>query len=124
MTSGSLILDALLVAVGAAVGAVTRLVFGWAWTRVAPGGFPWAIWVVNMIGAFVAGLLAGATNTSLFLLAGIGFCGSLTTMSTFALDTVTLAREGMPRIAWANILGSLIPGIALAAFGMWWSGAL
>lgn len=124
MTSGVLIVDAALVAAGAALGAVVRLVLGWVWVRVAPGGFPWAIWFVNMVGAFAAGLIAGTTSSTLFLLAGIGFCGSLTTMSTFALDTVTLAEEGLPRIAWANVLGSLVPGIALAAVGLWWSGAL
>lgn len=124
MTSGSLLLDALLVVIGAAAGAVTRLLFGWIWTHIAPGGFPWAIWVVNMVGAFAAGLLAGTASSPVFLLAGIGFCGSLTTMSTFALDSVALAEEGLPRVAWANVLGSVIPGVALALLGLWWSGAL
>ena len=124
MSTGTLLLDAALVAAGAAIGAVVRLLLGWVWVRVLPAGFPWAIWAVNMAGSFVAGVLAGTSDSTVFLLAAIGFCGSLTTMSAFAFDTVTLAQERLPRLAWSNVIGSVIPGIVLAAVGMWWGGAI
>lgn len=119
MTSGSLLLDAILVAAGAAVGAVVRLLLGWWQTRVIPGGFPWAIWWVNLSGSLLAGFVSGMNSTPVFLILGIGFCGALTTMSTFAFDVTLLHDEGATRLAVVNVIASVIPALLLAAFGLW-----
>jgi CrcB protein len=119
MTSGNLLLDALLVAMGAAVGAVARLLLGWWQTRVMPGGFPWAIWFANVIGSLLAGFVSGLASTYIFLLLGIGFCGALTTMSTFALDVVMLRAEGARRKAVVNVFASVIPALVFAGLGLW-----
>ena len=119
MTSGNLLLDALLVAVGAAAGAVARLLLGWWQTRAIPGEFPWAIWFANVIGSLFAGFVSGMTSTYIFLLLGIGFCGALTTMSTFALDVVMLRAEGARRMAVVNVFASVIPALFFAGLGLW-----
>lgn len=124
MTSGSLPLDAVLVAVGAAFGAVTRLLLGWWQTRLIPGGFPWAIWWVNVTGSLVAGFVSGLSASQIFLIVGIGFCGALTTMSTFALDVVMLREEGAGRLAVVSIVASVVPAVALAGVGLWLGGLL
>jgi CrcB protein len=122
MTSGNLLFDVVLVAVGAAAGAVVRLLLGWWQTRAIPGGFPWAIWVANVVGSLLAGCVAGMTSTHLFLILGIGFCGALTTMSTFALDVVMLKAEGARRMAAVNVIASVVPALLCAGLGLWLGG--
>ena len=119
MTSGNLLFDIVLVAVGAAAGAVVRLLLGWWQTRVIPGGFPWAIWFANVFGSLFAGFASGITSTHVFLILGIGFCGALTTMSTFALDVVMLRAEGARRMAALNVLASVILALVFAGVGLW-----
>ena len=45
-------------------------------------------------------------------LVGTGFCGALTTFSTFGYETVRLAEEGETGTAAANVVGSLAVGLA------------
>ena len=112
----------LLVAAGGAVGAVTRYLVD-VWVQARHGtGLPWGIFVVNAVGSLLAGVVMGAAAAgrlpeAVVTLAGTGFCGALTTYSTLALDTVTLARTG--RRAWAvlNALGSVTVGLAACALG-------
>jgi CrcB protein len=80
--------------------------------------FPLGTFVVNITGAFVLGLLAGLTlsNTALTL-AGTATIGSYTTFSTWMLETQRMAEEGQSRGAAANLLFSLVVGLAAAALG-------
>jgi CrcB protein len=72
-------MTALLVALGAAVGAPARfLVAEWL-----PGLR--ATLAVNVVGSAVLGLLAGASSST-YSLVGVGFCGALTTFSAFAVE--------------------------------------
>ena len=50
-------------------------------------------------------------------LVGTGFCGALTTYSTFSLETVRLVEEGRARRAAAYVAASLVLGLAAAACG-------
>jgi CrcB protein len=85
--------------------------------------------VVNTAGAFVLALLIAVLaelGPSRYLrpLVGTGFCGALTTFSTFGYETMRLAEEGEPAVAAANAVGSLAAGLAAAAVGWWLGSAL
>lgn len=79
--------------------------------------FPWGTLIVNLSGAFSLGFLhgAGMSGTTLTL-AGGAFLGSLTTFSTWMLETTRLLRTSPSRAA-ANVIGSLLAGVALAELG-------
>lgn len=85
-----------LVALGAAVGAAARYLI----TDALPTGFPWGTVVVNLAGSFLLGLLIfgglakGHLPAGSRLLVGVGLLGGFTTMSAFALDTLTLLEQG------------------------------
>lgn len=104
----------LLVAVGGAAGASLRYAFA----RLVPGRFPWGILAANLLGSFLLGVLLAGADDEVMLLAGVGFCGALTTFSTFALDTLVLAREGRPATSWANALASVAGCLAALAGGL------
>ncbi len=104
----------LLVAVGGALGASVRYVLASAWRS----RFPWAILVANVAGSFVLGLLIDSADGNVLLFTGVGFCGALTTFSTFALDTLVLAREGRASAATLNVVLSAAGSIAAFAAGL------
>jgi CrcB protein len=85
--------------------------------------FPVGILAVNLSGAFVLGLLFGLDVTKewphwLAIGAQTGFIGAYTTYSTWAVDSLTLARAGTPWRAVLNLVGSLIAGVLLAWAGV------
>jgi CrcB protein len=114
------IVDALLVAVGAAVGAPLRYLVNHV-ARERLGATPVVgTLAVNVVGSFVLGLLAGAAVTGAPLaLVGVGFCGALTTFSTLALELWDAIDDGRPVHAAVNTLLSLGLGIGAAALGWW-----
>ncbi len=78
---------------------------------------------VNLTGAFLLGLLAGmmgalAERPLVAGLAMTGFCGSFTTVSSWALQTVTLARSHRLVAAIANLLITLVAGLGAVALGL------
>ncbi|ADB31704.1 CrcB protein [Kribbella flavida DSM 17836] len=113
-------MNLLLVAAGAAVGAPLRyLTDRYVVTRVLRGAkpLPWGTLTVNVVGSFVLGLLTGVTDHAVVLLVGVGFCGAFTTYSTFAAETVQLARSGDHRIAALNAALNLGLGLTAALLG-------
>jgi len=84
------------------------------------GGSAGADLLVNLVGSFVLGFLAGPIpyRTNLVLLLGIGFCGCLTTFSSWMLDVVKLMRAGLPAEALLLIVVSLALGLLFAAGGL------
>lgn len=116
------------VLLGGAVGAVCRFgVVRFVERRSRPT--PWATFTVNALGSLLLGVLAGLGSTLpgwLGTLAGTGFCGALTTYSTFGYETVRLADAGRPGRARAllNVAATLGVGLAAAALGWLLGGAL
>ena len=111
----------LLVLLGGIVGAPVRYLTDVTVQRLHGTTFPWGTWTVNVVGSFVLGLVAAAAPDWLVTLAGTGFCGALTTFSTFGYETVRLAEEGELSAAATNVVGSVAAGLAAAALG-WWLG--
>lgn len=105
-----------MVFLGAAVGAPVRYLVDRALRH--SSGFPLGTLVVNVAGSFLLGLVGGSA------LLGTGFCGGLTTYSTFSYETVRLVEQENYRMAALNALGSLALGVSAAALGLVLSGAL
>lgn len=78
---------------------------------------PWAVLAVNVAGSFIGGLLIGTTTGDLRLILLTGFCGGLTTFSTFSVETIQFALDGKMRVAVLSVLLNLALGFAAAAAG-------
>jgi fluoride exporter len=109
----------LLVVLGAAVGAPLR----YATDRLVQSrhdtGFPWGTFTANVAGSFVLGLVLGGTaSPEVVALVGTGFCGALTTYSTFGYETVQLAAAGSRLLAAANAVGSVLAALGAASLGL------
>lgn len=88
------------------------------------GEFPLGTFAINIVGAFVLGLLTGASVTGTWLfVVGTGFLGSFTTFSTWIFETDRLAEDGEEAVALANLGVSMAAGLAAAGAG-WALGAL
>jgi menaquinone-specific isochorismate synthase len=84
--------------------------------------FPWGTFAVNVAGSAVLGFLLAAHSrlglpSVAFALVGTGFCGGLTTFSTFGYETVRLLADGALGEAGLNVLGSLVIGVLAAWLG-------
>jgi CrcB protein len=105
------------VALLGALGAVLRHAMGhWAARR---GGWPRGTEVVNVVGSLLAGLVVGSSLGSggVAVLAA-GFCGGLTTFSTWSVEVVELAEEPAPWWAAAYTLGTAVACVAAALLGV------
>ena len=108
-----------LVALGAMPGALLRWQSS---VQLGPflGGNAGADLLVNLVGSFILGFLAGPIprRTSLLLLMGIGFCGSLTTFSSWMLDVAKLIQAGRSSSGLLLIAASLALGLLCALAGL------
>lgn len=77
--------------------------------------FPFGTLVVNVVGCLVIGFVVG---TSWMPLLGVGFCGGLTTYSTFSYETVKLLEAEKYRSALLNVVVSVVLGVGAAAIGL------
>lgn len=113
----------LAVVLGGAVGAPLRYVTDRVVQSRHDQVFPWGTLTVNVAGSLVLGVLLGLSAVHVlpswaFALAGTGFCGALTTFSTFSFETLRLLEEGSPLEAAANVVVvSLVAGMAAASAG-------
>ncbi|MEV6407199.1 fluoride efflux transporter CrcB [Streptomyces bobili] len=114
----------LLVVAGGMVGAPLRYLTDRAVQARHDSVFPWGTFVVNIVGCAILGLvtgaaLAGAAGSDLRLLLGTGFCGALTTYSTFSYETLRLTETGAALHAAANVVASVTAGLGAAFAGVW-----
>jgi CrcB protein len=116
---------AIAISLGAIPGALsryylTRWFVGWLGTS-----FPYGTFVINITGALIMGFFTtlmvarGLTAPELRLLIAVGFLGSYTTFSTYALDTSVLVRSGGYGVALFYWLGSAILGFVGLEIGSW-----
>ena len=104
--------ELLLVAVGAVPGALLRWQFGVVLHD--------RDVLVNVLGSLILGLLLGLPyRPRLQLLVGIGFCGSLTTFSSWMVNSVDLIASGQLFEAIGLVCMTLGLGLGGAALGLW-----
>lgn len=115
----------LLVALGGAIGSVTRFkLSGLILHHTIDWRFPAGTFAVNVLGCLVAGILAGlAEKHDMFspdarLLLFTGLLGGFTTFSAFGLETMHLLKRGEVAVASANIVLSVLAGLAALWLGM------
>jgi CrcB protein len=109
----------LLIALGAAIGAPLRYLTDRAVQARLDSSFPWGTLTVNVVGSLLLGFLTGLPAAhAVSALAGTGFCGALTTYSTFSFETLGLARGGRRADALAYAVISLLAGLGAAFVGV------
>lgn len=74
-----------------------------------------------MTACIVLGAVTGAARISpdVVALVGTGFCGALSTYSTFSVEGLMLAKRRLRVWAFAYVVGSVLAGVGLAATGWW-----
>lgn len=108
--------EIILIAAGAAIGALLR--YKLVESPLLLYGLQVNVLIVNILGSFILGLfsvLSFAFNLDArySLLVAIGFCGSFTTMSSFALETSSLLDNSRLNLVALNILANV--GLSLGA---------
>lgn len=113
------------VALGGAVGASGRYLFGLQAMRLLGIGFPWGTLGVNILGSFIMGLLAESFalrfNVSAemrsFLMTGV--LGGFTTFSAFSLDAGVMIERNDFALAGLYIAASVVGSIAALFLGLY-----
>jgi CrcB protein len=115
----------LLVGAGSFVGGNARYVLGRWVGGLVDARFPLGTFLVNVLGSFLLGFLAGLLATralphsdSLRLALGVGFCGGFTTFSTFEYENHALLEDGLWLTAAANVALSLFVGLLAVRLGI------
>jgi fluoride exporter len=115
----------LLVALGGGVGAMLRYLVGqWALNSFGPG-LPFGTWTVNILGAFLMGLLAAfmaradGAGGELRLLLGVGVLGGFTTFSAFSLEMFNMINRGEIGLAAAYAVSSVAGSVLALMTGVY-----
>jgi CrcB protein len=99
-------------------GAIARFALDGAVAARAGRAFPYGTLAVNVVGAFVLGVLVGAAiSQDAYRLAGTGLIGAFTTFSTWAFESHRLGEDGELRLALLNFAASLAAGVCAAWAG-------
>ena len=117
-------LNLLIIALGGALGAVSRFLLGNGLSRALGSALPYGTFVINIVGCFAMGLLMTIivdremipAAWRLFLC--VGFLGGFTTFSSFGYEALILLTEGRMLAALAYAGGSVVLGLVAAAAGV------
>lgn len=113
----------LIVLVAAAAGGGGALIRWLLQVAFGPARALMAVGIANLVGSFVAGLAMGVADTEVRTILIAGFCGGLTTFSTFAVESVQTARgddtrRPAPWVALAYVVGSITVGALVCWCGL------
>ena len=114
----------LIVFIGAGMGGALRHGVNVGAAKLFGFGFPFGTLIVNIVGSFAMGLLAGffayragiPQHVRLFLTTGI--LGGFTTFSSFSLDAALLVERHSFGLAFGYIVGSVAAGLSALFFGL------
>lgn len=111
-----------MVLLGGAIGAPLRYLTDLAVQSRHDSVFPWGTFTVNVLGSLILGITAAVvvdlgSPSWVLALVGTGFCGALTTFSTFGYETIRLLEQGSVLTAAANSVASLTLGLGACAGG-------
>ena len=115
----------LLVAGGGACGALGRYAVALAMQRLVGSRFPLGTLTANLLGCLVIGFVftlsveRGVVGQGARLAVMVGFLGSFTTFSSYALESVNLARGGDPALAVVNLVLNNGLGLLFVLAGYW-----
>ncbi len=104
----------LIVAAGAGLGGSLRFWISNFIAKVLPVFFPYGTLTVNILGSVILGILIFGfedkmnLSNSMKLFIGVGFCGGLTTFSTFSLETFNLIKNTEFLLAGINVLANVL----------------
>lgn len=116
--------NVLAVFIGGGIGAVLRYLTGFFALRYLSVNLPAATFAVNITGCFILGLLYALfidkpeINTTLKLSLTAGFCGGLTTFSTFSLEMFEMLSNSQILHVFVYLLLSIIAGLAAVWIGV------
>jgi fluoride exporter len=116
----------LAVFLGSGLGGAVRFGFS-RWIKVSfATGFPWATLVANVcacviVGFFSVYLIHKNVNKSLVLACTTGFCGGLSTFSTFSNETVQLINRNEWKLATLYVMISFVLTMLATWFGNYWA---
>ena len=112
----------LFVALGGALGALSRYGISQFIARVSQHPFPLGTLIANVVGCFLIGVLIGSGtqdhNHTVRLGIGVGFLGALTTFSTFGAETIKHIQSDEWALAIGNVSANLILGLLAVALGI------
>jgi CrcB protein len=114
----------LLVALGSGIGGALRHAVNVGAARVLGTGWPYGTFVVNVLGSFAMGLIAGyfafrgSASAAWVLFLTTGILGGFTTFSAFSLDVVLLLDRGRLDATAAYLLGSVALSIGALMLGL------
>ena len=115
----------LVIALGGAIGAMSRAFVGVQLTKILGTGFPFATLAINLLGSFLMGLCAVVILEHLKMtgywreLVMVGFLGAFTTFSTFSIEGLNLLQSGQISAAFTYFIVSVL-GCVLACFAGWY----
>jgi len=121
------LLDLLIISLGAIIGANARYLISRSAVNILGPVFPYGTLFINVLGSSIVGFFMVWTSERVFidprwrLLVIVGFCGSFTTFSSYAYETMAYFEQGQWLLMWTSILTNnvlcllgVLAGIALA----------